>query len=78
MGGSARSFPRAASGYTFVENAHEYRLTPWFNDAVCDPTGEAFYLRDEETGDYWSPTPLPARAAGTCANRAARFWVQHV
>ena len=25
-----------------------------------DPTGEAIYIRDEQTGAYWSPTPLPA------------------
>ena len=43
------------------ENAHEFRLTPWHNDPVSDPSGEAFYLRDEETGAVWSPTPLPCR-----------------
>ena len=42
--------------YTWVDNAHEYRLTPWYNDPVCDATGEAFYVRDEETGQFWSPT----------------------
>lgn len=47
--------------YTWLENAHEYRLTPWHNDAVQDPTGEAFYLRDEHTGQFWSPMPAPAR-----------------
>jgi hypothetical protein len=34
---------------------------PWSNDPVQDTTGEAFYLRDEQTGQYWSPTPSPAR-----------------
>jgi cellobiose phosphorylase len=48
-------------GYTWAENAHEYRLTPWSNDPVSDPGGEAFYLRDEESGRFWSPTPLPTR-----------------
>ncbi|MDB5802562.1 MAG: NdvB [Rhodocyclales bacterium] len=47
--------------YTWGENAHEYRLTPWQNDPVSDGGGEAFYLRDEESGYYWSPTPLPCR-----------------
>ncbi len=47
--------------YTWGENAHEFRLTPWSDDPVQDPTGEAFYLRDEQTGQVWSPTPLPAR-----------------
>lgn len=57
------------SAYTWVENAHEFRLTPWLNDPVSDPTGEAFYLRDEETGRFWSPTPLPARCASTYTAR---------
>ncbi|MFA5810495.1 MAG: cyclic beta 1-2 glucan synthetase, partial [Thermoleophilia bacterium] len=47
--------------YTWAENAHEFRLTPWCNDPVSDPSGEAFYLRDEESGRFWSPTPLPSR-----------------
>jgi len=44
---------------TWCENAHEFRLTPWKNDPVCDSGGEAFYIRDEETGYFWSPTSLP-------------------
>ena len=50
----------AGSAYSWAENAHEFRLTPWNNDPVTDAGGEAFYLRDEESGRYWSPTPLPA------------------
>jgi cellobiose phosphorylase len=50
-------------GYTWSENAHEFRLTPWENDPVSDSRGEAFYLRDEERGHFWSPTPLPCRGA---------------
>ncbi|MCY3022652.1 MAG: hypothetical protein NTW87_27040 [Planctomycetota bacterium] len=49
------------SGYTWFQNAHEYRLTTWHNDPVSDPSGEAFYVRDEETGQYWSPSAGPAR-----------------
>ena len=48
---------------TWSENAHEFRLTPWGNDPVSDSRGEAFYLRDEERGHFWSPTPLPRRGA---------------
>jgi len=51
----------SGSAYTWVENAHEFRLTTWHNDPLCDSSGEAFYIRDEETGAFWSPTPLPAR-----------------
>jgi cyclic beta-1,2-glucan synthetase len=53
----------SGAAYTWLENAHEFRLTPWSNDPVQDTTGEAFYIRDEQTGEYWSPTPLPARGA---------------
>jgi cyclic beta-1,2-glucan synthetase len=49
--------------YTWSENAHEFRLTPWGNDPVGDSSGEAFYIRDEERGHFWSPTPLPSRGA---------------
>jgi cyclic beta-1,2-glucan synthetase len=48
---------------TWCENAHEFRLTPWGNDSVSDSSGEAFYIRDEERGHFWSPTPLPSRGA---------------
>ncbi len=46
-------------GYTWSENAHLFRLTPWHNDPVGEPSGEAIYLRDEETGHFWSPTSSP-------------------
>ena len=55
--------------YTWAENAHEYRLTPWGNDPVSDTGGEAYYLRDEETGHYWSPTPLPCRGVDPYVSR---------
>ncbi|OQA84974.1 MAG: N,N'-diacetylchitobiose phosphorylase [Lentisphaerae bacterium ADurb.Bin242] len=51
----------SGSAWTWSDNAHEFRLTPWKNDPVCDSGGEAFYLRDEETGEFWSPAPLPCR-----------------
>ena len=51
------------SAYTWVENAHEFRLTSWHNDPLSDSSGETFYIRDEETGLFWSPTPLPARSS---------------
>jgi len=51
----------SGSGYTWSGNSHENQLTPWSNDPVTDPPGEAIYLRDEETGAVWSPTALPVR-----------------
>ena len=49
----------SGGSYTWSENAHEFRLTPWYNDTVCDSSGEAFYIRDELSGRVWSPSPLP-------------------
>ncbi len=50
----------SGGAYTWSENAHEFRLTPWRNDPVTDASGEALYIRDDESGRFWSPTPLPA------------------
>src|SRR6185436_907773 len=59
----------SGSAYTWCENAHGYRLTPWHNDAVSDPSGEALYLRDEDDGHVWSPTPQPVTAAAPYVSR---------
>jgi len=45
---------------TWFGNAQRHRLTPWSNDSVSDPSGELFYVRDDEDGATWSLTPEPA------------------
>jgi cyclic beta-1,2-glucan synthetase len=59
----------SGQAYSWAENAHEFRLTPWADDPVSDGGGEAFYLRDEYSGTSWSPTPLPRRGAGAYRTR---------
>jgi cellobiose phosphorylase len=59
----------SGAAYTWHENAHEFRLTPWHNDSVGDASGEAYYLRDEETGHFWSPSALPCRGTGPYISR---------
>ncbi len=49
------------SGYTWAVNSRENQLTPWSNDPVSDPPGEAIYVRDQETGEVWGPSALPIR-----------------
>ena len=49
----------SGQSYTWFENAHEFRLTPWNNDPVSDAGGEVFYIRDEVSGQFWSPVSLP-------------------
>jgi cyclic beta-1,2-glucan synthetase len=51
------------AGSTWSQNARENQLTPWSNDPVSDTPSEAVYLRDEQTGEVWSATPLPIRQA---------------
>jgi cyclic beta-1,2-glucan synthetase len=52
------------AGTTWSGNSREHRLTPWSNDPLLDPHGEALYLRDEETGHLWSPWPGPCPGTG--------------
>ncbi|MBC7575332.1 MAG: cyclic beta 1-2 glucan synthetase, partial [Herminiimonas sp.] len=59
----------SGSAASWSENAQAFRLTPWNNDAVSDPNTEACYLRDEESGHYWSATASPARGCGTYVTR---------
>jgi len=50
----------SGNGFTWAINSGENRLTPWSNDDVLDRPGEVLYLRDEETAEFWTPTPAPA------------------
>ena len=59
----------SGQAYTWYQNAHEYRLTPWNNDPVSDSSGEAFYIRDQESGQVWSPTALPCPGTGEYRTR---------
>lgn len=56
----------SGSAFTWAGNSRENRLTPFANDPLTDPTAEAFYLRDDDTGEVWgaTPAPLPRRADG--------------
>ncbi len=59
------------SGFTWSLNSRENQLTPWSNDPVTDRTGEAIYLRDEDTGEVWGPTAAPIH------DRAAFYSARH-
>ena len=49
------------AGYTWASNSREHQITPWSNDPIRDPPGQAFYVRDDETGELLSPTAAPLR-----------------
>ncbi|HUK62320.1 MAG TPA: hypothetical protein VLV15_03270 [Dongiaceae bacterium] len=62
------------AGCTWSGNSREHRLTPWANDPVLDPHGEAFYLRDDETRALISPMPGPAPGHGEYQVRHGFGW----
>ncbi|HVG99112.1 MAG TPA: glucoamylase family protein [Chloroflexota bacterium] len=51
----------SGQGFAWSQNSQSNRLLPWSNDPVSDPTGDAIYIRDDQSGVYWTPTPLPIR-----------------
>ena len=67
----------SGAAYTWSENAHEFRLTPWGNDPVTDSSGEAIYLRDEERGHFWSPDAV-ALPRGNAVRHPARIRLQRL
>ena len=48
-------------GFAWRGNSQANRLLPWHNDPVVNPSGDALYIRDEETGEVWTPTASPIR-----------------
>ena len=65
----------SGSASTWSENAQQFHLTPWSNDPVSDANTEAFYIRDEDSGCYWSPTLLPAPAVALATGISAAPYV---
>jgi cyclic beta-1,2-glucan synthetase len=49
------------SGVTWATSSFFYRITPWHNDPVRDPSSDCVFLRDDSTGDLWTVTPCPIR-----------------
>ncbi len=62
------------AGCTWSRNSQANRLTPWSNDPVVDPHDEAFYIRDEANGRFWSPLPGPVPAPVCYEVRHGHGW----
>jgi cyclic beta-1,2-glucan synthetase len=63
----------AGPSYTWSENSRENRLTSFANDPLTEETGEAIYLRDEDTGVAWGATPGSMRRG----REGGRWIVRH-
>jgi cyclic beta-1,2-glucan synthetase len=59
----------AGLGFSWAVNSGENRLTPWSNDPVSETPGEVLYLRDEQDGAVWTPTPAPMGKETACQIR---------
>ncbi|GBE14033.1 N,N'-diacetylchitobiose phosphorylase [bacterium BMS3Abin14] len=51
----------SGAGFSWYGNSQRNRLTAWSNDPVSDPPSDAVYIRDEDSGIFWTPTPNPIR-----------------
>ncbi len=67
----------ASLGYSWAGNSQMNRLTPWSNDPTSDQPSEVVYLRDEETGEFWTPTPLPLGAHATAIVRHGQGYTRY-
>jgi hypothetical protein len=57
-----------AGGYSFFHSAVQGRFTRlWFNNVPLDQPGRYFYLRDRDSGDFWSGScsPSASRSSGS-------------
>ena len=53
-----------AGGYSWHRDARLRRLTRYrYNNVPSDTGGRYLYLRDDSTGEYWSPSWQPTRTA---------------
>lgn len=48
-------------GFSWITHSNLNRLTRWQQDLVRDDWGKFIYLRDDQTGEYWSPTFQPVK-----------------
>ena len=51
---------QAGSGYSWRTHASLNRINRWEQDLIRDRWGKYIYLRDRDTGEFWSPTYQPA------------------
>ena len=59
-------------GFSFDRDPRNRRVTRYrYNAIPVDQPGRYVYLRDQETGEYWSPTAAPTKARRSTPTSAA-------
>jgi cellobiose phosphorylase len=62
---------QAGSGYSWRANASLNRVTRWEQDLIRDEWGKYLYLRDSDSGAFWTPTWQP------CGTHLDNYRVRH-
>lgn len=56
---------QTAGGYSFYLDAEKNRISRWLNENyLIDRPGRYLYIKDTDSGDYWSATYQPVRKSG--------------
>jgi cellobiose phosphorylase len=53
---------QTGSGYSWLNHASLNRITRWNQDLIRDDWGRYIFLRDEDTGEFWSASWMPVQA----------------
>lgn len=52
---------QAGGGFSWLTHSEFNRLNRWHQDLVQDNWGKYFYVKNEDTGEVWSPTWMPVK-----------------
>lgn len=52
---------QAGGGFSWLTHSEFNRLNRWHQDLIKDDWGKYFYIKNDETGDVWSPTWMPVK-----------------
>lgn len=52
---------QTGGGFSWLTHSEFNRLNRWHQDLVKDDWGKYFYIKNEQTGDVWSPTWMPVK-----------------
>jgi cellobiose phosphorylase len=60
-GGYGLVISQAGGGFSWLTHSEFNRLNRWHQDLIQDNWGKYFYVRDNDTGEIWSPTWMPVK-----------------
>lgn len=52
---------QAGGGFSWLDHSEFNRLNRWHQDLIKDDWGKYFYIKNNKTGEIWSPTWMPVK-----------------